>query len=481
MFSLINFLIYFILIALSFVLIRLFLYRTALSYVLKKWIHSIEDTVHVHQFFKVPEFNENEQQNQFYRKVLTYVNSLSSIEDSDYTCLFAGKKSNDILLSLDDNQIVQDDFLGARVSWKNEVSRKSNICRTFVLRIKKKDKRRILRPYLQHIHTVSDEIEQRRREVNLFINNRGLGRWSSVPFRHPSTIETVVMDSDLKSKVKSDLESFLKSKQYYHRLGRVWKKSYLLYGPSGTGKSSFVAAMAKFLSYDVYDVDLSRISDDSDLKKLLLQTTAKSLIVIEDLDRFLNEKSKSVSLSGFLNFMDGILNSCSSDEKIMVFTMNFKDQIDPAILRPGRIDVQIYFPLCDFNSFKHLANNYLGLKEHKLFPQVEEVFQNLTAGISPAEVCEIMIANRGSPSRAIKSVMTALQTNVVKSSATASVMGSRLVDCPSPVEDSGEQSGVFGKDIMPVKEFRKLYGLWRSKTSKKIGPFDDEPDHLNRS
>nr|POF19848.1 aaa-atpase [Quercus suber] len=77
------------------------------------------------------------------------------------------------------------------------------------------------------------------------------------------------MEEDLKNKVKSDLESFLKGKQYYHRLGRVWRRSFLLYCPWGTGKSSFVAAMANFLSYDVYDINVSKVSKDSDLNLLL--------------------------------------------------------------------------------------------------------------------------------------------------------------------------------------------------------------------
>lgn len=127
-------------------------------------------------------------------------------------------------------------------------------------------------------------------QVKLYINAENEpeknGRWISVPFTHPATIETAVMDSDLKTKVKSDLETFLKSKQYYNRLGRVWKRSYLLYGPSGTGKSTFVAGMAKFLCYDIYDIDLSKIDDNSDLRMLLLQTKNKSMIVIEDLDRY---------------------------------------------------------------------------------------------------------------------------------------------------------------------------------------------------
>ena len=94
------------------------------------------------------------------------------------------------------------------------------------------------------------------------------------------------MDPELKTRVRSDLESFLKGRAYYHRLGRVWRRSYLLYGPPGTGKSTFAAAMARFLGYDVYDIDLSRAGTD-DLRALLLDTAPRSLILVEDLDRSL--------------------------------------------------------------------------------------------------------------------------------------------------------------------------------------------------
>lgn len=269
------------------------------------------------------------------------------------------------------------------------------------------------------------------------------GRWRSLPFSHPSTIDTVAMDADVKNKIKSDMESFLKSRQYYHRLGRVWKRSYLLYGPSGTGKSSFVAGMAEVPLLRRLQYRLGQmVTDDSDLKMLLLQTTSKSLIVIEDLDRYLAAKSTAVSLSGILNFMDGIF-SCCGEERVMVFTMNGKDQIDPTVLRPGRIDVHVYFPLCDFSAFKTLASSHLGLKEHKLFPQVEEVFQT-GASLSPAEIGEIMISNRTSPSRAIKTVITALQTNNVDRRGSGNI-GQRLTQSLSgrSYEESGECTGSF--------------------------------------
>ncbi|CAN0920164.1 AAA-ATPase At2g46620 [Linum grandiflorum] len=115
-------------------------------------------------------------------------------------------------------------------------------------------------------------------------------------------IEVYTVRSNL-IKLKSDLELFLRAKQHYHRLGRVWKRSYLLYESSRTGKSSFVAAMTNLLSYDVYEIDLSSGRDDSTLKAILLQATRRLVIVIEDLDRLLMEKSQLsvITLLGFLN------------------------------------------------------------------------------------------------------------------------------------------------------------------------------------
>ncbi|KAL3349257.1 hypothetical protein AABB24_022407 [Solanum stoloniferum] len=190
-------------------LVRFILYRTALILVLRKWVNWVDDRIHVHQYLKVAELSENGQNNEFYRRVFLYINSLPSIEDSNFTNLFSGKKSTDIILSLDDNQVIQDEFLGARVDWVNKVERfdHGGVCnRSFLLRIKKKDKRRTLRPYLQHIHTVSDDIEQRRSELKLFINNgppeNPLNRrWRSVPFTHHSTLDTIAMDADLKNKI----------------------------------------------------------------------------------------------------------------------------------------------------------------------------------------------------------------------------------------------------------------------------------------
>ncbi|CAH8326143.1 unnamed protein product [Eruca vesicaria subsp. sativa] len=152
--------------------------------------------------------------------------------------------------------------------------------------------------------------------------------------------------------------------------------------------------------------------------------------------------------------------------------MTSKEHIDPAVIRPGRVDVHIHFPLCDFTAFKTLANNYLGLKEHKLFPQVEGIFRD-GASLSPAEIGELMIANRNSPSRALKSVINALQTEGERRGTPAS--GRRLLHERTISEDFEEEmSGPLcgGGSSPAVKEFKKLYGLLGLKGNRKSQSFN---------
>ncbi|TKY64119.1 mitochondrial chaperone bcs1 [Spatholobus suberectus] len=451
--------------------IRWLLFKTGLIHAFKKLFRRVQDWCHVYQFLRVPEFNESMQRNQLYRKVSLYLHSLPSIEDADFTNLISGSgnNQNDIVLRLDPNQTIEDPFLGATLFWFNQKTEPNRIS-SFVLKIRKTDKRRILRPYLRHINAVADELEhQGKRHLRLFMNaavsdGGGGTRWRSVPFTHPATFETMAMEKDLKNKIRSDLESFLRAKQYYRKLGRAWRRSFLLYGPSGTGKSSFVAAMANFLRYDVYDVDVSKVRGDSDLKFLLMETTAKSIVVVEDLDRFLEPESESaVTASGIQNFMDGILSACCGEERVMVFTMNSKECVDPNLLRPGRVDVHIHFPVCDFSAFKTLASSYLGVREHKLFAQVEEIFRH-GVSLSPAEIGELMIANRNSPSRAIKSVIGALKSDG-DGRGLGDVIGRQIGG--DDVDKATEGALCSGDGFSTVKDLRKFYGFFKLRNARR--------------
>ncbi|KAH0704259.1 hypothetical protein KY285_018537 [Solanum tuberosum] len=100
------------------------------------------------------------------------------------------------------------------------------------------------------------------------------------------------------------------------------------------------------------------------------------------------EHNEEVTLSGLLNFIDGLWSSCE-DKRIINFTTNHIKKLDPALLRPGRMDMHIHVIYCTPCGFKLLATNYLGINDHKLFKEIEELID--IANVTPAEVAEQLL------------------------------------------------------------------------------------------
>ncbi|KAM0878213.1 hypothetical protein ACQ4PT_035017 [Festuca glaucescens] len=175
-----------------------------------------------------------------------------------------------------------------------------------------------------------------------------------------------------------------------------------------------IAAMANYLDYDVYDLELTVVKNNTELRRLFIETTGKSIIVIEDIDCSIDltgkcktkkkkKKDKSskkkkkmappvanveenkVTLSGLLNFIDGLWSACGG-ERIIVFTTNHKDKLDPALIRRGRMDSYIEMSYCCFESFKVLAKNYLHIANHELFHEIRQLLGEVD--MSPADVAE---------------------------------------------------------------------------------------------
>ena len=97
-----------------------------------------------------------------------------------------------------------------------------------------------------------------------------------------------------------------------------------------------------------------------------------------------------MTLSGLLNFVDGLW-STSGEERIIVFTTNYKERLDPALLRPGRMDMHIHMGYCTPESFRILANNYHSVEYHDTYPEIEKLIKEVM--VTPAEVAEVLMRN----------------------------------------------------------------------------------------
>lgn len=170
---------------------------------------------------------------------------------------------------------------------------------------------------------------------------------------------------------------------------KLSKLTLLLHGIPGTGKTSIIKSLAKYFEYDIIEIKLSQIDSDARLvdyfHNISINTrnnndinsgysfdyvpTNKRIYILEDIDADSNvvfkrsdvntvEMSKedkdrkydkfmkpSITLSGILNTLDGVLELNGS---IIVITTNHVDKLDPALIRPGRINMNI--ELCAMTS-----------------------------------------------------------------------------------------------------------------------------------
>ncbi|KAI3756204.1 hypothetical protein L1987_56021 [Smallanthus sonchifolius] len=347
------------------------------------------------------------------------------------------KDSESVVLSMDENEEVTDEFNGIQIWWTSSKKipqqralfsyRGDEENRYYKLICRREHRDIITNVYMKHVLDEGKAIAVRTRQRKLYTNNKsenwyGYKRtmWSHIIFEHPSTFDTLAMDPKKKKEILNDLMMFSKSKDYYKKVGKSWKRGYLLYGPPGTGKSSMIAAMANLLEYDIYDLELTSVKDNTDLRKLLIGTSSKSIIVIEDIDCSLDltgqrkekkkeeskddkdpvqkkaeeevgdkkKKGSEVTLSGLLNFIDGLWSACGS-ERLIVFTTNYVEKLDPALIRRGRMDKHIEMSYCCYETFKVLANNYLDVESHELFETISRMLGETK--MTPADVAESLM------------------------------------------------------------------------------------------
>ncbi|XP_055382870.1 mitochondrial chaperone BCS1 [Condylostylus longicornis] len=179
------------------------------------------------------------------------------------------------------------------------------------------------------------------------------------PFGHPRKkrpIESVTLEPGVANQIVNDCKDFIQNSKWYSDRGVPYRRGYLLHGPPGCGKSSFITALAGELEYGICVLNLSDkgLTDDR-LNHLLNVAPEQTIILLEDIDaafisRLDTQQQKSaydglnrVTFSGLLNCLDGV---ASSEARIVFMTTNFIERLDPALIRPGRVDVKQYIGYC---------------------------------------------------------------------------------------------------------------------------------------
>ncbi|XP_050309165.1 mitochondrial chaperone BCS1 [Anthonomus grandis grandis] len=219
-------------------------------------------------------------------------------------------------------------------------------------------------------------------------------------FGHPRKkrpISSVILDTGISERILKDCQEFITNPSWYSDRGIPYRRGYLLYGPPGCGKSSYITALAGELGFSICVLNLSErgLSDDR-LNHLLSVAPQQSMVLLEDIDaafvsREETEEQKSafqglnrVTFSGLLNCLDGV---ASTEARIVFMTTNYIERLDPALIRPGRVDLKEYIGWCSRYQIEQMfLRFYPGENAHAQAKVFADCVTEEKKNVSPAQI-----------------------------------------------------------------------------------------------
>ena len=275
-------------------------------------------------------------------------------------------------------------------------------------------------------------------------------------------MDTVILDTERKQQILDDVEEYLSADaaRWYADRGIPYRRGYLFYGPPGTGKTSMSFAISGAFGLDIYCISLLEPSITEESLSLLFNALpSRCVVLLEDIDsaglqsravaasdyEYLDDERgmhlfqddtqtlhparslvrdqssprSNVSLSGLLNAIDGV---ASQEGRVLILTTNCPDKLDPALTRPGRIDMKVMFPLADCKQIRELfvrmyqktRDGHAGsprktteknVQERELEEIADEFSSRLKdQKLSPAQVQGFLLKRKNDPRRALKEV-----------------------------------------------------------------------------
>lgn len=239
--------------------------------------------------------------------------------------------------------------------------------------------------------------------------------WQEQVFQSNRTFENLFLLN--KKELEGKIDFFLNHKSWYDEKGIPYNLGIGLYGPPGTGKTSFIKALANKTKRDIVLLPLKMIKTKTELNQLFYETRYnrnneensksfdKKIIVFEDIDcigdivkrrdcvnsvtppscesenefigklhkalvenQSLSSSSSSVfdpkmflpdplTLDDFLNLWDGVR---ETPGRIIIITSNHYDELDPALVRPGRIDITYEFKNVNHELLEEMYLHFYG-------------------------------------------------------------------------------------------------------------------------
>jgi len=241
------------------------------------------------------------------------------------------------------------------------------------------------------IESIKDSLSNEQNKDTIFVHRRAhwiRWKWEKNTTINYSTVKSTILKNGLWETIISDVEKFKKSKELYKSNARPYRMGIMLNGPPGTGKTSVIKALAKFINFRLA---LLRISEsdlsDEDIRYLFQELPKYTIMVLEDIDEIIDRELKhnfnmkksenkytpvsGVTMSGVLNVIDGIEQRDDSG-LIIIATTNNINKIPSKLRRKGRFDKTYHINYADEYQAKKLFEKIIGVEKLDIFEKIKD-------------------------------------------------------------------------------------------------------------
>ena len=223
---------------------------------------------------------------------------------------------------------------------------------------------------------------QKGKKNEVIIQSWNTYSWETSNTKIKRDIKTVYLPNDIKDDIVKRIDIFLdiNTKTKYENCGIPYKLNLLLGGYPGTGKTSLIFALASKYDYNISIMSFTNKVDDLSFIKALQKIPNKTFLILEDIDCLFKERKgddyrNSVTFTAIINGLDGLY---SKNGLITFMSTNYIENLDVALIRPGRVDYQYKFDYMEKYCMESMFNVF--------FPELESEFHKFYKKIQNKKV-----------------------------------------------------------------------------------------------